>query len=123
MGYFEKTYLVHLLPRFGKINETLLVAKKIYICDLGIKYLFTGERNLGSYFENYVFLKLRKRKELYYLYDGGIELDFVTGDGILIESKFNTEMNEKQKVLFESFKAERKVVIDSVNKLGILDDI
>lgn len=123
LGYFEKTYLVHLLPRFGKINETLLAAKKIYLCDLGIKYLFTGERDLDSYFENYVFLKLRKRKVLYYLYDGDIELDFVTGDGILIESKFNTELNEKQKVLFESFKAERKVVIDSVKKLAILEDI
>lgn len=123
MRYFEETYLVHLLPRWGKTNEKILSAKKIYACDLGIKYLFIGERDLGSYFENYVYLKLKNRKELYYLYEGGIELDFLTGDGIIIEAKFNAEMNEKQKALFDSYGANRKIVIDSVKKLSILDEL
>ncbi|MDL1963833.1 MAG: DUF4143 domain-containing protein [Deltaproteobacteria bacterium] len=53
LSYFESTYLIHLLPRWGKTNQKLLSPKKIYASDLGIKYLFMGERDLGSYFENY----------------------------------------------------------------------
>ena len=62
--YFVDTYLVHLLPRYGKTNETLLSAKKVYACDLGVKYLFTGERDLGSYFENYIFSEAEKYKRI-----------------------------------------------------------
>ena len=50
--------------------------KKIYACDLGIKHLFMGDRDLGSYFENYLYLKLRNKKEVYYLYEEGNEIDF-----------------------------------------------
>lgn len=121
LGYFEETYLIHLLSRYGKTNEKLLSAKKIYACDLGIKYLFMGERDLGSYFENYIYLKMRNNKDIYYLYENGNEIDFMTRDKILIESKYYSEMNEKQKKLFEETDATDKYVIDSVKKLQILD--
>jgi uncharacterized protein len=123
LGYFEETFLVHLLPRWGKTNEKLLSAKKIYACDLGIKHLFIGDRDLGSYFENYIYLKLRNLKELYYLYEDGNEIDFFTGDQILIESKYNSELNVKQKALFDKYEAEKKLVIDSVKNLKLLDEI
>ena len=60
LGYFESTYLIHLLPRWGKTNQKLLSPKKIYASDLGIKHLFMGERDFGSYFENYIYLLYRK---------------------------------------------------------------
>jgi len=123
LNYFEETFLIHLLPRWGKTNEKLLSAKKIYACDLGIKHLFIGDRDLGSYFENYLYLKLRNKKELYYLYEDGNEIDFFTSDKILIESKYNSEMNEKQKQLFDDYNALKKLVIDSVNNLHLLDEI
>ena len=123
LNYFEETFLIHLLPRWGKTNEKLLSPKKIYACDLGIKYLFMGDRDLGSYFENYLYLKLRNKKELFYLYEEGNEIDFFTSDKILIESKYNAELNEKQKKLFDNYKAEKKLVIDSVKKLYLLDEI
>ena len=123
LSYYVETYLIHLLPRWGKTNEKLLSAKKIYACDLGIKHLFTGTRDLGSYFENYIYLKLKNHKELYYLYENGIEIDFFTGDKTLIESKYGGELTEKQEKLFTTFKAEQRIVIDSVNKLQLLDDI
>ncbi len=123
LNYFEETFLIHLLPRWGKTNEKLLSPKKIYACDLGIKHLFMGDRDLGSYFENYLYLKLRNKKELFYLYEEGNEIDFFTSDKILIESKYNAELNEKQKKLFNNFKAEKKLVIDSVKKLYLLDGI
>ncbi len=123
LNYFEETFLIHLLPRWGKTNEKLLSPKKIYACDLGIKHLFMGDRDLGSYFENYLYLKLRNKKELFYLYEEGNEIDFFTSDKILIESKYNAELNEKQKKLFDNYKAEKKLVIDSVKKLYLLDEI
>lgn len=121
LAYFEETYLIHLLSRYGKTNEKLLSAKKIYACDLGIKHLFIGERDFGSYFENYIYLKLRNNKDLYYLYENGNEIDFITSDGILIESKYNTELNEKQKKLFDEYGAKEKYVIDSVKMLQDLN--
>ncbi|MDC7243772.1 MAG: ATP-binding protein [Sphaerochaetaceae bacterium] len=122
LGYFEETYLIHLLSRYGKTNEKLLSAKKIYACDLGIKHLFIGDRDLGSYFENYIYLKMRNNKEMYYLYENGYEIDFVTQDKILIESKYYSEMNEKQQRLFDEFESDKKYVINDVKKLRILDE-
>ncbi len=55
LNYFESTYLIHLLPRWGKTNQKLLSARKVYASDLGIKHLFLGQRDIGSYFENYVY--------------------------------------------------------------------
>lgn len=123
LSFFESTYLIHLLPRWGKTNQKLLSAKKIYASDLGIKHLFMGERDLGSYFENYIYLLLRNKKTLYYLYENTTEIDFFTEDKILIESKFYAELNKKQEKLFNEYPANKKLVIDSVEKLEVLNEI
>ncbi len=123
LNYFESTYLIHLLPRWGKTNQKLLSSKKIYASDLGIKYLFMGNRDLGSYFENYIYLKLRKKKQLFYLYENSVEIDFYTEDKILIESKFYSELNEKQKKIFAEYPANNRIVLDTVEKLSILDEL
>jgi len=123
LGFFEETYLIHLVSRWGRTNEKILSAKKIYACDLGIKHLFVGERDFGSYFENYIYLNLRNRKEIYYLYEDGNEIDFYTSDKIMIESKYNSEMNLKQKELFDSYKANKKLIVDSVRNLKLLEKI
>jgi hypothetical protein len=57
------------------------------------------------------------------LYEEGNEIDFFTGDKILIESKYNSELNAKQKALFDRYEAEKKLVIDSVKNLKLLDGI
>jgi len=121
LGYFESTYLIYLVARWGKTNERLLSPKKIYACDLGIKYLFVGERDIGSYFENYIYLKLKNKKELYYLYENGTEIDFYTSDKMLIESKYYADLNEKQKKLFDSYPSDKKMIIDSIEKLNFLE--
>lgn len=123
LSYFESTYLIHLLPRWGKTNQKLLSAKKIYASDLGIKHLFMGDRDLGSYFENYIYLVLRNKKILYYLYENTVEIDFYTDDKILIESKFYSQLNEKQNRLFSNYPASKKIVIDSVDKLALLNEL
>jgi uncharacterized protein len=123
LSYFESTYLIHLLPRWGKTNQRLLSAKKIYASDLGIKHLFMGDRDLGSYFENYIYLVLRNKKILYYLYENTVEIDFYTDDKILIESKFYSQLNEKQNRLFSDYPASKRIVIDSVDKLVLLNEL
>ncbi len=123
LGYFESTYLIHLMSRWGKTNQKLLSAKKIYATDLGIKYLFMGNQDLGSYFENYIYLKLKNKKQLYYLYEDKIEIDFITDDKILIESKYYSEMTPKQKKLFDSYPASKRIIIDSIENLHLLNEI
>lgn len=123
LGYFEASYLIHLLPRWGKTNQILLSSKKIYAADLGIKYLFIGERDIGSYFENYIYLKLRLKSQLYYIQESSTELDFYTDSKIIIESKYYSDLNEKQKKLFEEYPAKRRILIDSVEKLSELDEL
>ncbi len=123
LGYFEASYLIHLLPRWGKTNQILLSSKKIYAADLGIKYLFIGERDIGSYFENYIYLKLRLKNILYYIQENSTELDFYTNSKIIIESKYYSDLNEKQKKLFEEYPANKRILIDSVEKLSELDEL
>ncbi len=123
LSLFESTYLIYLVPRFGKTNQILLSPKKVYAADLGIKYVFMGTRDLGSYFENYIYLLLRNHQDIYYLYENGIEIDFITKSNVLIESKFYSELNDKQQHLFDTYPAQQKIVIDAVEKLSLLDDL
>jgi len=123
LAYFQETFLIHLLPRHCKTNETLLVPKKLYAGDLGMKHLFIGDRDFGSYFENYIYLQLQNRKELYYLYEDGIEIDFITSDGILVEAKYNASLEGRQKELFDRYPAVKELVIDSVDSLSQLSDL
>ncbi len=114
--YFEmfvSTCLIYPVARQGKTNERLLSPKKVYAADLGIRTLFTGFRDKGSLFENYVYLKI-KHREPRYVYEGATELDFITNDGHLIEVKYNSVMTRKQQMLFDRMKAEKKTVIRNI---------
>lgn len=113
---FEDSYLVYLLPRYGKTNETLLSPKKIYAPDLGIRTLFTGFRDKGSLFENYVFLNIKKLNPSY-IYRDGIEIDFFTKNKELIEVKYHSDLNEKQKRLMEEINAREKFIFKNISDL------
>jgi predicted AAA+ superfamily ATPase len=116
---FADSYLIYLLPRYGKTNETLLSPKKIYAPDLGIRTLFTGFRDKGSLFENYVYLNI-KNLEPSYIYTNTIELDFMTKGKELIEVKYHSEMTEKQKEIFETIPAKKKHLIKNYSDLELL---
>jgi hypothetical protein len=113
---FADTYLIYLVGRYGKTNAKILAPKKVYAADLGVRNLFTGFRDKGSLFENYVYLKI-KDKNPCYVYEGGNEIDFLTTNGDLLEVKYHSEFNEKQKRLFDGFKAGSKVVIKNISDL------
>jgi len=59
---FIDTFLIYSMPRCGTTNERILSPRKIYCVDLGIRVLFTGFRDKGSLFENYVYLKLKEKQ-------------------------------------------------------------
>lgn len=120
LNLFVETFLIYLVPRYGKTNETLLSAKKVYAADLGIRNLFTGYRDKGALFENVVFSHIKALRPRY-LYQDGIEIDFYTENKILIEVKYQQELNHKQEQLFEAFKANKKIIIKNFDDLKKLD--
>jgi predicted AAA+ superfamily ATPase len=112
--YFVETYLIYPVSKCGKLNENIKSPKKIYVGDVGIKNSVTGFRDKGAIFENLVFLKI-KEKNPCYIYENKIELDFLTENKVLIEVKYNSQLNEKQKKLFANYPAKQKVIIDNVD--------
>ena len=103
-----------------KLNERIKSPKKIYASDVGLRNVVTGYRDKGAVFENLVFLKL-KQKHPRYLNQDGIEIDFVTENGCLVEVKYNSELNEKQRKLFDSFEAKNKIVVRGVDDFLALE--
>lgn len=108
---FCDTFLIYPVARDGKLNERLVSPKKIYCCDTGIRTYYTGERDWGSLFENYVYLRL-KHLNLSYVLKDGIEIDFISEGKALIECKFhNEELSIKQQKLFDSIIAKNKYIV------------
>lgn len=114
LAFFEETFLIYLVPRFGKTNETILSSKKLYAADLGIRNLLTGFRDKGALFENAVFQKI-KHLNLRYVMDNGLELDFMTENRTLIEVKYGRNLEIKQQTLFDSYPANKKCLIVSID--------
>ncbi|MGD9152684.1 MAG: ATP-binding protein [Gammaproteobacteria bacterium] len=119
---FVDAYLVYLVPRHGKMNETILSSKKVYAADLGIRNIFTGFRDKGAIFENVVFFRI-KNLEPRYIYQDGLEIDFITRGKTLIEVKYNREINDKQKQLFDTISARKKILIRNFEDLRQLEEI
>ncbi len=113
---FEDSYLIYSVSRFGKTNETIRAAKKIYASDIGIRTFSTGFRDIGSLFENYVYLKLKK-EDPKYLYVNRNEIDFIIQDKILIEVKYGRDIEGKQKELFDNYNIKEKIVIKNIFEL------
>jgi len=112
--YFEETYLIYSMTKHGKLNVQLKSAKKIYASDVGLRNVVTGYRDKGAIFENLIYLKI-KEKNPSYLYVDGIEIDFITEDGLLIEAKYNSVLNAKQQKLFDAFECKEKRVVNGVS--------
>lgn len=109
VGYFEKAYLFYIVDRYTKsYNEKVTSPKKIYIGDIGIKNTITEFKDLGASYENLVFLAIKNKNPAYYL-KNSIEIDFITKN-LLIEAKYNQELEGKQKELFDSIKIKNKIV-------------
>ena len=114
INYFVESYLFYLIEKDAKsLNERIKDNKKIYCSDVGIKNVTAGFRDLGSIYENLVFLKIKKENPRYLKKDG-IEIDFKTKD-TLIEAKYKREMDKKQKKLFDAVNIKNKIIVEGVN--------
>ena len=120
LSYFEDTYLIYTVEKYGKLNERIKNPKKIYAGDIGLKNVVTGFRDKGAIFENLIFLKI-KHLNPSYVYVDGIEIDFMTENKTLIEAKYNSTLNDKQEKLYNLIDANKKVVIDSVKSFLDMD--
>jgi hypothetical protein len=112
---FEETYLIHLVPRYGKTNETLLSSKKIYVTDIGMRNIIVGFRDKGAIFENIVFMKIKDRQP-HYWYGAGQEIDFIF-DNTLLEVKYHRDIEGKQLTEFEAHPATEKYIIKNYDDL------
>ena len=126
LEYFSDTFLIYLIDRYGKTNEQILGKKKLYSGDIGIRSSYTGFRDKGSVFENYVYLLIKKENPKY-LYENGTELDFIIEnkkrERTIIECKYNSKMNSKQEALFDKTTAENKYIINGLDSLQIIQRI
>jgi predicted AAA+ superfamily ATPase len=115
MGYFLDTFIFYSIERCGKVNERIKSHKKLYAGDTGIRNIVTGFRDKGALFENLFFLKI-KHQDPCYVFENGIELDFMVKKETLIEVKYNRELNPKQLEMFDRHKAKNKLIISSVSQ-------
>lgn len=108
---FKDTFIINTVSKFGKLNVQLVSPKKVYACDTGIRSFYTGERDWGSLFENYTYLRL-KHLDLNYVSENGIEIDFKSHNKLLIECKFHNEaLSDKQQQLFDKIVAQQKFIV------------
>ena len=118
---FEETYLIHLVSRAGKTNESILSSKKVYATDIGIRNVIVGFRDKGAIFENVVFNKIKKYKPEYVNVDSQ-EIDFLVAN-TLIEVKYKKDLVGKQKDAFDNYKVENKLLITGPDDLSKLKQL
>ncbi|MFC2049517.1 ATP-binding protein, partial [Chlamydiota bacterium] len=85
LTYLEDAFLVFAVPLFSEsLRRVQTSPKKIYAIDTGLvsANTFNLSDNLGAFFENRVYLDLRRqgKKIFYYQTSSGYEVDFVTQD-------------------------------------------
>jgi len=114
IDYFKETYLFYIIEKDARsLNERIVDNKKIYCADIGIKNVVTGFRDLVSIYENLVFLKIKENNPRF-VRENNIEIDFKYKD-TLIEAKYNQEIKDKQKQLFDTIKIKNKIIANGVD--------
>jgi len=86
VSYLENSYLIFILKQFSyKFKQQHLLPKKVYVIDNGMAYSIALKfsDNMGRYWENTVFLQIRRCYKEFYYYQtkSGKEVDFVIFEG------------------------------------------
>ncbi|MCP5108269.1 MAG: hypothetical protein GY950_33090 [bacterium] len=58
-----------------------------------------------------------------YVLENKLEIDFYLDNRVLVEVKYGEDIREKQKELFDKFKADHKLVLKGYNGLDELDGL
>jgi uncharacterized protein len=88
VSFFEKTYLINIVPVYTKsVDREVVKSKKLYFCDTGLANTL-AELSSGAQFENALFNQLaRLGRVQYFALKNGQEIDFVVNDNLAIEAK------------------------------------
>lgn len=121
--YMEDAYLFFFVPIFSfNIADRLQYARKVYAIDTGFLYAVSGIEDKGRFYENTVFLKLRREKNKnplmeinYWKSKEGHEVDFVLRKGLdvikLVQVVY--ELDEKSK------KREIRALLKAAGEFGL----
>ena len=81
---FLNSYLIYKAQRYDiKGKQYLKSLEKYYVCDIGLRNTFIGNKNtdIGHILENIIFLELKRRyKDVYVGKVGNVEVDFVVNN-------------------------------------------
>lgn len=112
LAFLEKTYFIHLLPKFtGSLDRQTAGNKKVFFCDSGIANQL-GKLSEGQLFEQSVFQTLQPNHKLhYYTTAEGNEIDFIVDEKIALEAKlqagkqdiYNIKRRAKSQNMKESY--------------------
>lgn len=120
--YLEEAYLLFLKPKFAySLKEQEINPRKIYCIDNGLKNLvsFRFSENLGSSYENAVFLKLLiQGKEIFY-WKGKRECDFLIKQGEKIISAIQVCYNLNK----ENEERELSGLLETLNQFKLKEGI
>ena len=102
IGYLESAFLVAALEKWtSSHSERVYAQRKLYLCDTGLKTLFTGQGDEGSRAETAVFMELKRRGvPAGYYAESELEVDFVTGtpgDPLPVEVKLLDDVDLKDR--------------------------
>lgn len=124
VGYFEESYLLHLVEKYGKPNVRKVAPKKCYSPDTGIKVVSTGKGNIGSLAENLAYLLIKDRGDVYYYTDHNGEVDFIVDD-MAIEVKYMDELQPDDITPLRRMKLRKvpKKLVITRRAMGQIEDV
>jgi len=111
LSAFEEAKLIHTVRLKGKVSESMVAPRKVYLSDTGIVHVLSPTVNIGCLVENCVFNVLRGRGG-----DPGYglvrdrEIDFVLPDSCY-EVKYSDRVNLEDVSHLKDVEAKRKIVI------------
>lgn len=121
VGYLEDSFLIFTVNRFSySLKKQFVAPKKVYCIDNGLmeSVAFKFSKNRGKFYENLVFIELKRRaKDIYYYKtENSQEVDFVIKDGNKISMLIQvTESIDEDRVR----KREIDAVITAMDELKI----
>ncbi len=111
LSAFEEANLIHTVRLKGKVSESIVAPRKVYLGDTGIVHVLSPTVNMGCLVENCVFNVLRSRggRPSYGLVRGK-EIDFILPDSCY-EVKYSDRVNSEDLVHLKDAKVKRRTVI------------
>jgi len=122
LSAFEEANLIHTIRLKGKVSESMVAPRKVYLNDTGIVHVLSPTVNIGSLVENCVFNVLRSRggKPTYGLVRGR-EIDFILLDSCY-EVKYSDRVSSEDVSHLKDVDAKRRIVITR-SESGRLDGV